>query len=154
MRFSYVSLVLVAAIAGCKPQSPKQSVPSSPDQISQSVDASQLPADFMPFYDKFHSDSLFQIAHISWPLQGESTEPIDSTHNKRILKEWDLSKWRMHHTVDYTSGDFKRSFEMMGDALVIERIYYAAANYGLERRFVRNDQGAWELIFYSDMQEL
>lgn len=153
MRYLLFFVALGAVLIGCKPQNSKPSIASSPETVTQSVDASQLPADFMPFYDKFHADSLFQIAHIAWPLQGESTEPIDSTHNKRILKEWDLSKWRMHHSVDYTSGDFKRSFEMMGDALVIERIQYAAANYGLERRFVRNDQGAWELIFYSDMQE-
>jgi hypothetical protein len=112
------------------------------------------PADFMEFYDKFHSDSLYQIAHITWPLQGESTVAVDSMRQRKVLKEWERDSWRMHHPVDFNSREFDRVFENLGDAIVIEKIRYAAANYGLERRFAKRTDGEWELIFYADMQEM
>lgn len=128
-------------------------IPNRPDQTSQ-VTEGQLPADFLSFYDKFHTDSLFQIEHIAWPLQGLSTEAIDSTHARQKSVWWEKENWHMHRPVDFRSGDYKRQWEMIGDVLIIERISYAAANYGLERRFARRDDGAWQLIYYADMQEV
>jgi hypothetical protein len=58
----------------------------------------------------------------------------------------------MHHPVDFSGGDFKRQFEVVDAILVLEHIGYAAANYSLERRFVKGDTG-WELIYYADMME-
>jgi hypothetical protein len=111
-----------------------------------------LPADFMPFYNRFHQDSLFQIQHISWPLKGETSVQVDSMNHKRVLTEWTQENWKMHHPVDFSGGDFKRQFEVVDAILVLEHIGYAAANYSLERRFVKGDTG-WELIYYADMME-
>lgn len=40
----------------------------------------RLPADFVEFYRRFHSDSLYQIEHINWPLAGKQARQIDSGH--------------------------------------------------------------------------
>jgi hypothetical protein len=124
------------------------------DQLIKTTAAVDLPAGFLDFYKKFHEDSLYQIAHITWPLQGESSVPVDSTHNEKRLTSWELKNWKMHHLVDFSSGDFRQDFQTVGDVLVIEKIGYRAANFGLERRFALNDKNEWELIFYSDIMEL
>ena len=41
-----------------------------------------------------------------------------------------------------------------GDVLIIERIRPKTANYGIERRFAKQADGEWALIYYSDLQEL
>ncbi len=149
-----LGIMLWLFAGACRNQAPSSSnIPAHPDQTSQ-VSEAQLPADFLAFYDKFHADSQFQVEHIAWPLQGLTSEPIDSTHSRSKSVFWEKQNWHMHRPVDFASGDYKRKWEMIGDILIIERISYAAANYGLERRFARRDDGAWELIYYADMQEV
>lgn len=120
----------------------------------QSLTAAEAPADFQVFYEKFHADSLFQIAHISWPLSGETAVQRDSTAIEKKATTWMLENWRMHRPVDFSTGEFKREWQPLGDAMIIERIRYKAANFGLERRFAKQNNGDWELIYYSDMHEM
>ena len=131
----------------------KQPAPAPQADSVASSAQTQLPADFNTFYEKFHTDSLYQIAHISWPLQGDKSEQIDSTHYQKKEIAWQQNTWLMHHPVDYGSGDFKRQIEMLGDGLLIEYITITAGGYGIERRFAKQPDGEWNLIYYSDMQE-
>ena len=126
---------------------------TAPQVESIATSDTQMPADFSAFYDKFHSDSLYQIAHISWPLQGDKSEQIDSTHYQKKETTWEQGNWRMHRPVDYRSGDYKRQVQMLGDGLLIEYITITAGGYGIERRFAKQPDGEWNLIYYSDMQE-
>jgi hypothetical protein len=146
------SLVLCIAFTACRNRTGADT-PAQAEEISETAAAVVPPDDFMIFYNKFHADSLFQVTHIAWPLRGETSELVDSV-NRRKLVEWKPETWRMHHPLDLTDSDFKREWEVMGNELVIERIRYAAANYGLERRFTKRDDGAWELVYYSDMNEI
>lgn len=138
-------------LLACGGSKQKQGITGPPEQSL--VSASDLPSDFNAFYSQFHRDSLYQMAHITWPLQGETGEPVDSTHFKRVLMLWDSTHWRMHHPIDFSTGEFEQQFEMMGAEMVIEKIRYKSANYGLERRFLKNDKAEWELIYYSDLQQ-
>ncbi len=148
---SLVSLSLLSC--GDRSASSASNIPVQPDQVTQ-ITEGQLPPGFLDFYEKFHADSLYQMAHIAWPLQGVTSVPVDSgTYVKKSIF-WEPQNWRMHRPVDFSSGDFKRRWELMGDELIVERIAYAAANFGLERRFIKSDSGDWELIYYSDMQEM
>jgi len=145
--------ICIFAIAACGNKAPSSSnTPAQPDQTAQ-IQGDQLPADFNEFYEKFHTDSLYQMAHISWPLQGQTTVQADSSRQERQAIYWEKADWRMHRPVNFNSGEFQRKLQVLGDELVVEHISYAAANFGLERRFVRSSQGDWELIYYSDMQE-
>lgn len=112
--------------------------------------------DFMAFYHQFLSDSVFQMQHIAWPLQGVTdTDPDANGNVKKVLTEWDSTNWVIHHLVNFDdNAEFTRQFEVMGDEVVIEYIRTRAMNYGMERRFTRNDAGEWELIYYADMQEM
>ncbi len=127
--------------------------PDAPKLESVTTSAVQLPDDFNAFYEKFHTDSLYQMEHISWPLQGDKSMQTDSTQYQKKEIAWEPGTWHMHHPVDYGSGDFKRQIQMLGDGLLIEYITITAGGYGIERRFAKQPDGEWNLIYYSDMQE-
>ncbi len=153
LRIFLPALTLLSLFA-CQNQAPSSSnTPAQAEQTTQTAEV-KLPADFMEFYQKFHQDSLYQIAHIAWPLQGDAAVLIDSSRVAKKTAVWEPKDWIMHRPIDFSTSDFKRDWELLGDELVIERIVYRAAKYGLERRFVRQYNGEWELIYYSDMQEV
>lgn len=153
MKYFALTASALALFFSCQ-NTPQPAQPSVTPSQTSSSDGAHIPADFLEFYEKFHSDSLYQMAHIVWPLQGLTSEAIDSTHNRRKEVYWQKADWRMHRKIDLSSGDFKSERQMLGDFLIVERISYAAADYGLERRFAKSGAGGeWELIYYADMQE-
>ena len=150
MRFLLFALAL-AGLLGCRNQSANK--PLQSDQTTQAAEL-KLPPDFLEFYQRFHRDSLYQIAHISWPLQGDAAFQVDSTTYEKRMTVWEPQDWLMHRPVDFSTSEYRRQRDVLGDELIVERISYAAANFGLERRFVKQFNGEWELVYYSDMQEL
>jgi len=148
MRFFPVFLLLTVLFFACQNQ-PKTA--SEAEQTSQTI--VQVPQDFLDFYEKFHSDSLYQIEHIVWPLQGDRSEQLDSTHFEKRNTVWQQANWQMQHT-DYNPNDYVLERQMLGEVMVIERIRTKAANYGIERRFAKQPDGGWAMIYYSDMQEM
>jgi len=152
----HVLLPVAAFLVFFACKNPSQSggnIPAQPDTTATS--SVQVPADFEAFYEKFHQDSQFQMAHIVWPLQGRHSVTKDSTSSEVQPYTWLPGTWAMHHPIDYASGDYIRDLQMFSEIMVIERIRLKAYNYGLERRFARQpDTKEWALIYYSDMQEI
>ncbi|MBL7826070.1 MAG: DUF4348 domain-containing protein [Saprospiraceae bacterium] len=113
-----------------------------------------LPKDFLNFYNTFHTDSAYQIAHIEWPLKGEKAEKQPDGSAKKVLTIWEPETWQMLHMPDLNDPGLKRSYETMSDVLIIEKMQYPMVNYGLERQFFKEENNEWKLIYYSEMQEL
>jgi hypothetical protein len=145
MRFFLPYFLFAASFFACKNQ-PKES-----EQVTQT--AVSLPQDFLDFYTQFHRDSLYQVAHIIWPLQGDTDEQVDSLHFQKKKTVWEQDKWRMQK-MDFNQDDYIFDRQMLGDMLVIESIRPKTANYGIVRRFAKQGNGEWALIYYSDLQEL
>ena len=99
---------------------------------------------FSAFYRKFHQDSLFQIARISWPLNGNYVQ--DST-GQAVELGHELADWTMHRPFS-TGQDFVQEFQPLTDDLIIEEIKARAGKYKIERRFARLT-GGWHLIYYN-----
>jgi len=97
--------------------------------------SNELPEDFLTFYMKFHSDSIFQVEHIVFPLKMKA----DSTS---YLK----ADWVMHQPFDDNKGEFSQSFINM-NGLIIERISSSNQIFRMERRFVKSGT-SYELIYY------
>lgn len=154
MKYAAAILFALALWPACRNAPATSNIPAEAVDTQVAEQNQEPPADFLAFYEKFHADSLYQIAHITWPLQGVTTIDVDSIQKQHKEVFWELKDWQMHKPVDFSSGDFKRNWQLLGDVLVVEHISYAAANFGLERRFAKRGEGNWELIFYSDMQEL
>jgi hypothetical protein len=125
----------------------------SDTNIQVTNDMAGLPEGFMAFYEEFHADSLYQIAHIVWPLEGEKGVQVGDGRVEIQSVEWLPESWKMHRRVDFSKGEYRQELEPVGEIMVIERIYTKLGNYGLERRFAKSPSGEWELIFYGDMRE-
>ncbi len=140
MRTFLLFSLLAFLLSNCK---------NKPQALQQTKGEAELPKDFLEFYQQFHTDSAYQMAHIEWPLKGESGVSQDSTA-KRQLVEWMPEKWHLMHLPDMTMSTLKRSFETVGEVIVIERMSYPMVGFGYERQFYKEEDGQWRLIFYGE----
>ncbi|WP_421800447.1 hypothetical protein [Haliscomenobacter sp.] len=103
-------------------------------------------SDFNQFYDQFFQDSLFQVQHINFPIEGLPDNAAilgDSIRNFR----WTAENWRMHRPIDFERTKFEQNFQTLGDELIIENIIDPTAGYGMVRRWAKIG-GEWSLIYY------
>jgi hypothetical protein len=111
-----------------------------------------LPKDFVSFYDKFHKDSAYQMAHITFPLDGYPTH-VDSSVLENGGYRWQKEDWKMHRLENFNDSLFTRQFDHPVDELVVEVVKQNNTPFGILRRFYkRGDE--WFLIFYSDMNTI
>jgi hypothetical protein len=117
-----------------------------------SVEEKQILApDFLEFYKKFHSDSLFQMAHIQFPLQGYPTQvDNDTTVYADPNFRWQADNWRMHRMEAFSDTAFTRQFEAPLPMLVSETIQQRNSPFKMFRRFYKRDND-WFLIYYGAM---
>lgn len=104
-----------------------------------------LSEDFEVFFEKFHQDSLFQIDHIQFPLDGER-KASGSNIDLMVPVKWYKEDWIMHKAFNAHGGTFKRNFYKIGP-VVVEKISDGNQYFSMERRFTKM-QGEWQLIFY------
>ena len=106
----------------------------------------ELPADFAAFYERFHADSAFQLAHVTFPLEGRVL--TDSTDGSAVEGRHAREDWVLHRPLAL-GEDFAREVEVLDDGLVFETIRARAGDYAIRRRFARVG-GEWNLIFYRE----
>jgi hypothetical protein len=105
--------------------------------------------EFTEFYEKFSTDSLFQMEHTVWPLEGTRAMK-DSTDIIPENFRWEQKDWVMHRKFDDKDGTFLRSISGLDSGLVIEMIEDQTGVYSMERRFGKLASG-WHLIYYREM---
>lgn len=111
------------------------------------TDEAEIPKDFIEFYTKFHEDSLFQIEHITFPLEGLPP----NVHNSKIpLNEfrWTKEKWRMHHLPDEKNVDMEKKWVKLGDKVIVEMIQLNETKMAMQRRFAKTSRG-WAMTYYA-----
>ena len=117
----------------------------------QQQEITALPADFVAFYEKFHADSAYQMAHIQFPLEGYPQAPDSATLAANFHRTAD--KWLMHRSTMFVDSLYTRQFDVPMEGLVNEIIMQRNVPYGTYRRFFKRSDG-WFLIFYSDMNRI
>jgi hypothetical protein len=128
-------------MVSCNNSGPDSEDVNMADQVS-------LPSDFRGFYDRFHSDSLFQISHIIFPLKGQRTM-IDTMETLSLDLEYNLEDWKLHKPfVD--NGSYERSFQFMG-GLIMESMVDKMGLFTVERRWGKIDS-SWNLIYYGTVE--
>lgn len=114
----------------------------NPEVSNDAEVSSSLPEDFYEFYDQFHSDSVFQMSHIIFPIKGDPSDPIINQ-----------DEWILHKPFDSMNGTFERDFRILGSKIVAEYIYEQTGNFAMERRFGKLSDG-WNLIYYDPMSQV
>jgi len=110
--------------------------PSQPVIVTEEV---VIPESFVEFYDRFHTDSLFQLNHIVFPLQGK----VDTIGSQ--LK-WSKNEWKLHKPFETFEGSYNRDYSVL-NGIVIEHVQDIYGYFNMERRFtIMADE--WNLIYY------
>ena len=103
---------------------------------------------FDAFYTIFHTDSLYQLQHIPFLIEG-MPEQNDTSIYKDGFK-WQYNQWTIHRTFNANDSLFRREFTMLDSTLIIETIFHQVSPMRMERRFSYDD--GWQLIYYSPMR--
>lgn len=111
-----------------------------------------MPPGFLAFYQRFHEDSLFQLEHVTFPLQGIPGDADSATIVDGRFR-WQKEDWLMHHPIEDSGMEFSRSMKKFGEEMVIENISVAGGQYGMQRRFSKSGDD-WYLIYYAALNQL
>ncbi|MBK9736697.1 MAG: hypothetical protein IPO92_17760 [Saprospiraceae bacterium] len=106
-------------------------------------------AEFKQFYDAFSTDSVYQMEHIIFPLEG-ARRLIDSLDKADPDFRWQKENWVLHKQYDDMNGTFSREMLDLSGSIIIERISDNSGKYSMERRFGKLSSG-WHLIYYKEM---
>ncbi|MCB0558408.1 MAG: hypothetical protein H6573_24350 [Lewinellaceae bacterium] len=115
----------------------------------------QLPAeyqDFADFYERFHQDSLYQMEHIIFPLEGLPRQ-ADSTLIAGGAFRWQKDSWRMQRGFNLESSSFEQQLIPISEDLIIEKITHKVGDLAMQRRFARLGED-WYLIYYADLNRV
>ena len=107
----------------------------------------ELPKGFAEFLDTFQTDSIYQMNHIIFPLEGAVRAPGENP-DSMIPYKWRKYKWQLHHKFNNYDSIFKRSFVIFNETTIIEKTSAINGLFKMERRFAKMDNG-WNLIYYS-----
>ncbi len=141
----YIFLFLFPIIFACNNASQEQ--PSNTDTGSAA-----LPEGFLPFYQQFHADSIFQMEHITFPLQGLPNNTDRETIDAGTFR-WQKEEWSMMQPIDFEMSDYRRELIPVTDEMVVERIVHKNGQFGMVRRFAIIS-GDWHLIYYAGVNRL
>ncbi len=109
-------------------------------------------SDFIAFYERFLTDSLFQIEHVQFPLEG-IPDNADSADVAGGDFRWERETWQMHRKFDAEKTGFRVNLEPFGSEIVTERILHESGQYAMLRRYAKMD-GEWRLIYYAGLNPL
>ncbi len=111
-----------------------------------------LPDSFVEFYIQFHTDSVFQLEHIVFPLEG--IPQIDSTSTEESLEnfKWSKEDWVIHKNITETESYFKKEYSEFA-GMINERIYHQNNQFEMIRRFAKI-QDEWHLIYYAALNQV
>jgi hypothetical protein len=129
------------------------SISCKPKEASSSGDVIETPVfeseEFVTFYEKFGTDTAFQMEHIVFPLEG--LRPMkDSTDVVPDDFRWERETWVKHKPYDDADGTFIRSFKSHSNNIVSELIQNETGEVTMERRFGKLSSG-WHLIYYREL---
>lgn len=136
-----LAIVLSLTFIQCKNNSESKNVSTS------DISLKELPEEFNIFFEKFHSDSIFQMEHIAFPLNG-MTNALPNNPDTMIPYKWQINEWKLHREFDNYENIFTRDFYLFDENTVIEKISGVDGLFQMERRFSKLNDG-WNLIYYT-----
>jgi hypothetical protein len=141
-----ILFIILSLSISCKKKEKAKEIIITPEQ------AQTLPADFLEFYKKFHGDSLYQVAHIQFPLEGYPSQADAKTITEGTFR-WTAETWRMHRMEAFSDTIFTRKFESPLPVMVMETVKQRNTPFAMYRRFYKRGED-WMLIYYSDMNAM
>lgn len=135
----------------CKRDSKPPEIEDETTTDTDTTTVDTLPADFVAFYDRFHTDSQYQMDHIIFPLEGLPNSGIgaDTVIPERYF--WQRENWKLHNHFTDPSGQFDHWFLVKDPRIIEHYINMTGTNLMMLRRFAKLDED-WYLIYYIGMR--
>ncbi|WP_125720273.1 hypothetical protein [Flavobacterium ustbae] len=105
----------------------------------------ELPENFEEFNKKFHSDSLFQVSRVDFPIGGKHVSGFEQYN-------WTRKNWQFQAVpvAENTAiEDYQHSL-VKTDTLITEKFWIPDSGFEVERQF-KLINNKWFLIYYSDI---
>jgi hypothetical protein len=99
--------------------------------------------DFEDFYNKFHTDSSYQMEHIAFPLEGIPALQLQGLKGKYNFQQAD---WKIHRSIP-DSNIVSQTFIEISPGIIEEEVLLENSGLTIFRRYskIGND---WFLIYY------
>ncbi len=110
---------------------------------------SELPEDFEVFYAAFHADSVYQVEHIPFPIEGVPSFS-DTLAAADPGFRWTMDNWQLHRSFSFDESEYTRTFTTIGEDIVVEQVVHQSGSFAMMRRFARMGD-RWYLIYFADM---
>lgn len=119
-------------------------------RISEPEVEKNLPDSFVEFYIQFHIDSIYQMDHIVFPLEGipALTDTIIRPEDFENFK-WQKEDWVLHKNISELKNSFQREYQEY-EGMIIETISHSSQTFSMTRRFAKLGE-EWHLIYYAAM---
>jgi len=148
-KVRYIFLLSMSIGLGCR--TGKKNVPS----LAMKPNEESFPA----FYNKFNTDSLFQINRTVFPLKGYTNQSdlkeVDYLRKESMMNDslkinilWKKKNWIMHHKVIDTTYKVER---VSSDSAVFEKVYLPDSEFEAISLF-KKINGLWYLTYYYDIE--
>ena len=143
-RLLYI-LICCVVIAGCKSSSNTQKTPEPNGKSSETTVSRKKSKveNFDKFYDRFHTDSAFQMSRIKFPLGGGYHTVDNST--KWTAENWHLMTTRVY---DVDKNKYKATYSKT-ETTFTQKVWIDSAGLFVECRFELVD-GKWFLVYMND----
>jgi hypothetical protein len=147
-KYTYLVFAITLTLFYCKKSEPGTNL-NPQNTVSRNPQFDLLPESFKKFYQQFHSDSLFQINHIVFPLEG-LPDHADPEYIENEPFFWTQDQWLFQSGIHINEEAFSTQYSNLADVLIEEKITDKKNGLVLIRRFA-NASGGWRLIYYAGM---
>lgn len=105
----------------------------------------ELPENFDEFNKKFHSDSIFQVSRVDFPIEGKHITGFEQSNWTR--KNWQFQVIPVAEKTEI--GEYQHSI-IKTDTLITEKFWIDNIGFEVERQF-KLIKNKWFLIYYNDI---
>jgi hypothetical protein len=147
-NLSYVFMMILILGLSCKHKNQTNQIDTANKEIIN-AEFLKLPEDFQQFYKAFHQDSVFQMNHIDFPLQG-IPDQADPDENYESSYFYTADQWILHK--EFNPLKFEIFYLRFGDIIIEERIIEKQHQLMVVRRFAKNAKD-WRLIYYAGVNK-
>jgi len=114
------------------------------DSIAKPI-KKELPENFDEFNKKFHSDSIFQVSRVDFPIEGKHVSGFEQFN-------WTKKNWQFQviPVAEKTEIEEYQHSLVKTDTLITERFWIPNSGFEVERQF-KLINNKWFLIYYNDI---
>ena len=104
-----------------------------------------IPTSFQDFYHEFHTDSLFQLQHVTFPLPGLTSDSSGTLKHTY----WTAESWVLHHRPQLSPNHYHHTFQVT-PLRITEIIKTKSYDFSMLRTFTK-DHDTYYLSYYKEM---